>query len=203
MLQLAGSLLAPVAGALLYRWLHDRPGAARLVDGFMVVAVPALIAWQVIPHAWARHGVWAIMVFGLGVAAPALLERISGKLAPHADRLALLAGMSGLCLHAFLEGAALVSKAARVAPAVILHRIPVGLMTWWLLRPRHGFRGASLGIGALLAATVAGYAVGARFLADGRGDTELYQAFVGGSLLHVVFHQSRRDHSHDHGLRRS
>jgi hypothetical protein len=29
---------------------------------------------------------------------------------------------------------------------------------------------------------------------------ELYQAFVSGSLVHVVFHQGRRDHSHDdHG----
>ena len=198
MLQLAGSLLAPVAGAMLYRWLHDRPAAARRVDSFMYVAVPALVAWQVIPHAWANHGVLTIGVVALGVATPALIERISRKLAPHTDNLALLAGMSGLCLHAFLEGAALASKAARVATAVILHRIPVGLMIWWLLRPRHGFKGASLGIGAILAATVAGYAAGARFLADGRGGTELYQAFVGGSLLHVVFHQVRHDHRHEH-----
>ena len=25
---------------------------------------------------------------------------------------------------------------------------------------------------------------------------DLYQAFVGGALLHVMFHQSRRDHRH-------
>ena len=198
MLQLAGSLLAPVTGALLYRWLHDRPGATRLVDGFMYIAVPALVAWQVIPHGWADHGLLTIVVLALGAATPALIERVSHRLAPHADNLALLAGMSGLSLHAFLEGAALVSKAARVAPAVILHRIPVGLMIWWLLRPRHGFKGASLGIGAILAATVAGYAVGARFFADGRSGAELYQAFVGGSLLHVVFHQVRHDHRHEH-----
>ena len=198
MLQLAGSLLAPVAGALLYKWLHHRPGAARLVDGFMYVVVPALVVWRVIPHAWADYGVLAIVVFLLGVGTPALIERVSHKLAPHTDNLALLAGLSGLSLHAFLEGAALVSKAARVAPAVILHRIPVGLMIWWLLRPRHGFRGASLGIGAILAATVAGYAVGAWFFTDGHDGAGLYQALVGGSLLHVVFHQGRHDHRHKH-----
>ena len=69
-------------------------------------------------------------------------------------------------------------------------------MIWWILRPRHGFRGAAMGIGTILAATVAGYAIGARVFADGSG-IELYQAFVGGSLLHAVFHQSRHDHNHD------
>jgi len=196
MLQLAGSLLAPVAGALLYGWLHDRPYGVRLVDGFMYVAVPALVLWQVVPHVWASHGLLAIGVFVLGLGTPALIERISHRLAPHADNLALLAGMSGLSLHAFLEGAALVSNGIQLGLAVILHRIPVGLTVWWLLRPRRGFGGASIGIAAILAATVAGYAAGARFFGDGHGGVGLYQAFVGGSLLHVVFHQSRRDHSH-------
>lgn len=196
MLQLAGSLLAPVAGALLYGWLHNRPYGVRLVDGFMYVAVPALVLWQVVPHVWGSHGLLAIGVFALGVGTPALIERISHRLAPHADNLALLAGMSGLSLHAFLEGAALVSNGLHIGLAVILHRIPVGLTVWWLLRPRRGFGGASIGIAAILAATVAGYAVGARFFGDGHGGVGLYQAFVGGSLLHVVFHQSRHDHSH-------
>jgi hypothetical protein len=63
------------------------------------------------------------------------------------------------------------------------------------LRPRHGFGGASLGIGAILVATLAGYVVGARLVAAGY--VELYQAFVGGSLLHVAFHQGRHDHRHE------
>lgn len=196
MLQLAGSLLAPVAGALLYGWLHDRPYGVRLVDGFMYVAVPALVLWQVVPHVWASHSLLAIGVFALGLGTPALIERISHRLAPHADNLALVAGLSGLSLHAFLEGAALVSNGLQLGLAVILHRIPVGLTVWWLLRPRHGFGGASIGIAVILVATVAGYAAGARFFGDGHGGVGLYQAFVGGSLLHVVFHQSRRDHSH-------
>lgn len=198
MLQLVGSLAAPVVGAFLYRWLHDRPGAARVVDVFMYVAVPALVVWQVIPYAWAGYGVLAIVVFVLGAGTPAIIEFVSHRLAPHTDNLALLAGLSGLALHVFLEGAALVSTGVQIAPAVILHRIMVGLMIWWLLRPRHGFGGALLGIGVILVATVAGYAVGARVFEDGRGGVELYQAFVGGSLLHVVFHQVRHDHSHEH-----
>ena len=133
-----------------------------------------------------------------GVGTPAVIERVSHSLAPHADNLALLAGLSGLWLHAFLEGAAFASEGAQVGAAVILHRIPVGLMVWWLLRPRHGFAGASAGIGAVLVATVAGYAVGTQLFTDDSASVGLYQVFVGGSLLHAVFHQGRRDHQHDH-----
>ena len=197
MLQLAGALAAPVAGALLYGWLHHRPGTARVFDGCMYVAVPALVAWQVLPHAWAEEQ-WlqAVVLLAAGAATPALVERASRALAPHADNLALAVGLSGLALHALLEGAALAPAGAGFAAAVILHRVPVGLAVWWMLRPRHGFRGGTLGIGVLCAATVAGYALGAG-LGDGHGTgVDLYQAFVGGSLLHVVFHQSRRDHRH-------
>lgn len=197
MFQLAGSLAAPLIGAFLYKWLHGRSGAVRLFDGCMYVAVPAIVLGLVLPHSWEDHGVLAILVLLLGMGTPNLIERISRSLAPYADNLALLAGLSGLLIHAFLEGVALVSKETSVAYAVILHRIPVGLMIWWILRPRHGFRGAAIGIGTILAATVAGYAIGAQVFTDGDG-FELYQAFVGGSLLHAVFHQGRHDHRHDH-----
>ncbi len=198
MLQLAGSLAALVVGALLYRWLHDRSGAVRLFDGFMCVAVPALVLWQALPHAWAAHGVTAILAFAVGIGAPTVMERVSQAIAPHADGLALLAGLSGLALHAFLEGAAIAPEEADVALAVILHRIPLGLAIWWMLEPRYGFGGGALGIGAVAAATVVGYAAGSALIAAHGGGMELYQALVGGSLLHVVFHQSRHDHRHEH-----
>lgn len=197
MFQLAGSLAAPVVGAFLYRWLHGWSGAVRLFDGFMYVAVPAIVLWQVLPDSWENHGILAVLVLLLGMVTPNLIERISRSLAPHTDNLALLAGLSGLLIHAFLEGVALVSKGTRIAYAVILHRIPVGLMIWWLLRPRHGFRVAATGIGTILVATVVGYGIGVQIFAEGDG-VELYQAFVGGSLIHAVFHQGRHDHRHEH-----
>ena len=194
-LPLAGALAAPLVGVLLYRWSHRRPGAARVVDGVMLALVPGLVAWQVLPHAWAEHGAATLVVLAAGAGAPVLVERTSRALAPHVDDLALVVGLSGLGLHALLEGAAL-APGTGVAAAVILHRIPVGLAIWWMLRPRHGVRGGALGIGVLSAATVIGYAVGGE-LAGGHGPgVDLYQAFVGGSLLHVVFHQCRRDHRH-------
>ena len=194
MVQLAAAVAAPAFGALLYGWLHERPETVRYLDGLMYVAVPGLVAWQVLPHAWAQHGLFAILVMAAGMATPNLIERLSRALAPHTDNLAILGGLTGLGLHAFLEGAALTPAGASVSAAVVLHRVPVGLVIWWMLRPRHGFAAGALGIGGIGAATLAGYAAGAELL-HGSG-VELYQAFVGGSLLHVVFHQSRHDHRH-------
>ena len=197
MFQLAGSLAAPIMGAFLYGWLHDRSGATRLFDGFMYIAIPALVIWQVVPHAWGEHGISVLLVLVLGIGLPTLIERLSTSLASHTDNVALLVGLSGLALHAFLEGAALVPGETGIVPAIILHRVLVGLTIWWLLRPRHGFRGASLGIAAILAATAGGYAAGTQLFTHG-GGAGLYEAFVGGSLLHVVFHKGRNDHRHKH-----
>ena len=196
MLQLGSALLAPVIGALLYGWLHNRPGVVRFLDSFMYLAVPALVAWQMVPGAWAEAGILALLVMAVGLGVPALIERVSHALAPYTDNLALLGGLSGLGLHALLEGAALSPNEASVSAVVVLHRIPVGLAIWWMVRPRHGFWLAALGIGAIAVATLVGYAVGAELLDDQGSGMELYQAFVGGSLLHVVFHQSRQDHRH-------
>ncbi len=198
MLQLIGVLAAPLVGTLLYRWLHGRPDTVRLVDRFMYVAVPALVLWQVLPHAWAEHPVLATLTLAAGIGAPALIERASHAVAPHTDNLALLAGLSGFALHASLEGAAIAPEEGNIAPAVILHRIPVGFVIWWMLEPRYGLRGGALGVGAIMVATMIGYVVGSAVIADHGSGGEFYQTFVGGSLLHVVFHQSRHDHRHEH-----
>lgn len=194
-------LAAPAAGPALYRILHGHPRAARVVDGSVYVAVPALVAWQVLPHAWAERSLLAIGAVGVGLLLPLGMERVSRALAPRTDDVALLAGLSGIVVHALLEGAALVpgsdeGVATPLALAVVLHRIPVGLVIWWLIRPRHGVAAASAGVGSLILATLVGFGLGG-LLGEAHGSAaEIYQALVSGSLVHVVFHQGRHDHDH-------
>ena len=200
MLAFWAALVAPVLGALLYGVLHERPRTMRFVDTSMRFAIPVLVGWQVLHHGWEEFGLLAVAAIGLGVATPPLIERLSRAIAPYADNISIVAGISGLALHALLEGAALAPEGAGLQIAVILHRVPIGLVIWWMVRPRHGRRGAALGIGALAAATALGYFLGEQVLSEFEAGATLYQAYVGGSLMHVVFHQSRRDHRHDaHG----
>jgi zinc transporter ZupT len=196
------ALAAPAAGPLLYGLIHGRPRAARALDRFVYVLVPILVAWQILPEAWERRTIWPLLAVGIGVALPGWVERASHALAHRTDAAALVVGLSGLVLHSLLEGAALAPLGASppgpaFTLAVTLHRVAEGLVVWWLLRPRYGTTGAIAGVGLLLGATAAGFALGLELLAGvestGAG---LYQAFVAGSLVHVVFHQGRHDHTH-------
>ena len=206
---LIAAVAAPVLGPVLYRLLHPHPRAAGLVDGFVYLAVPVLVAWQVLPHAVAEGSLVPLVVVTVGFLLPALVERASHALADQTDNLAMVIGIIGLALHAALEGAALGPGAAggaggrdAFALAVILHRIPVGLVIWWLIRPRFGQGAAALGVASLMVATLAGWGAGHEFF-DGMhsGGAELFQIFVSGSLVHVVYHQGRHDHDHSHGDR--
>jgi hypothetical protein len=199
---LIAAIVAPFAGPVLYRVLHDHPRAVRLVDGFVYIAVPALLTWQVAHLALEQSGLLVLGAAGAGLAVPSLAEQVSHALHRHTDKLALVMGVSGLVLHALLEGGALAPGEGGVplafGLAVILHRIPVSLVIWWLVRPRYGAGLALLGIGAIVLVTVAGYVVGTEVLEGAHGPGgDLYQAFVSGSLVHVVFHQGRHDHTHD------
>jgi hypothetical protein len=202
LIYLIAAIAAPIVGPLLYRVLHNHPGAVRSVDGFVYIAVPALLAWQVGHLALERSMVPVLVAAAAGLAIPTLAERVSHVLHRHTDQLALVMGVSGLALHALLEGAALAPGEEGVAfafgLALVLHRIPVSLVIWWLVRPRYGLGAAMLGIGAIVVVTLAGFVLGTEVVeaAHGAGG-DLYQAFVSGSLVHVVFHQGRHDHMHD------
>jgi hypothetical protein len=199
---LIAALVTPIAGPVLYWLLHDHPRAVRAVDRFVYVSVPVLVALQVLPAAWEHRNFLMIAAAAAGLLVPTAMERASHALHRHTDTLALVVGLSGLLLHTLLEGAALVPSEEGVpvtfALAVILHQMPVGLILWWLLRPRYGFVAAAAGVGGIVAGTALGYALGIEVLAAVHGEgAELYQAFVAGSLMHVVFHQGRGDHQHD------
>jgi len=190
---------APLLAPVLYRVLHDRPSAVETFDKFVYLAVPMLVAWQVLPHAWEEQNVLLILAVTGGLVLPILVERAYQSIADETDNLAIAAGLSGLVLHALLEGAALTptSPDPPLVAAIILHRIPMSLVIWWLIFPRFGTKKAAAGIGLLVLATLAGYSLGSEFLSGLEGDgAALYQAFVSGSLIHVVFHQGRHDHDH-------
>ncbi len=197
-------LLAPVLGAALYRALHGRAHLRRLVDRSVYVAVPLLVAAQVLPHAIEERSLLVIVVLAAGVLLPGAFERASRALAHRTDDLGLVVGYSGLLLHALLEGGAFAPLGAPVEPtfawAVVLHRVPVGLVVWWLVRPRHGGPLAAAALGGVVGATLLGFLIGNEVLGPVHGPgIELYHAFVSGTLVHVVFHQGRHDHAHhDH-----
>ena len=198
MLPLVSALLAPLAGVLIYVTMHDRPRTVRLLDTAVIVSLPILVAVQVGLHAWAERSLAPVVLVVLGAGLLALVERLSHTLARHTDDVTILFVVVGIALHALLEGSALTAGASPAfVLAVVAHRVVLGLLIWWLVVPRHGVPVAAAGVAAILAATLAGYVVGTGLMTDLTFiDSHLLEAFVAGTLLHVVFHQGREDHRH-------
>ena len=200
------ALAATVAGAVLYRLLHDHPKLTRAFDLTMYVAVPLLIGWQVFGHVVEHYG-WDLTrillllgVMALGFGLPILIEHLYNQTRFGVELLSVLAGFTGLAIHAVLEGVSLKGEALSIVGAIALHRIMVGLMIWWILFPRYGRLPAILGICSLLAATTVGFFLGSSLPEAALSGTngELFQAFVAGSLMHVVLHENYHGSPHDH-----
>lgn len=196
---LALSLLTLAAGPLLYKTAQAaRNPLLAALDGFVFVAIGGLILLHVLPESVALGGWAAALACLVGLVAPTLLEhRLHGR-ARQVHAVALLLGLAALGMHAFMDGLVLggdhegESHAHHMLPmAVILHRLPEGLMVWFLVRPLYGLPKALATLGLIAVSTVAGFSlsevVASSIEHQGRG---LFQALVGGSLLHVVMHRS-------------
>lgn len=193
------SLAALLVGPVVERLVRRAAWTEAMLDGFVLTALVGLILIHVLPHNVEVAGLWAFVAAGLGFLVPLLLE---GRLHQHGDgarglhRWLLVAGFLGYAIHASLDGLALATghddhgnAGELLGVAVVLHRIPVGLAIWWLLRPAVGPLGTLAIIGTIAASTIAGYSASA-WLLDGleRPAVGLLQALVAGSLLHVALH---------------
>ncbi len=191
------SILALALGPLMYQLAGRGHAMLSILDGFVFAAIGGLVLLSVLPETMA-HGGWATVVFiALGFAGPALAERLFHRVAKHAHVGALALGLLGLTLHALFDGATLAGDSvggAKLPTAVVVHRFPVGLAIWWLLRPHFGRLIATLVLALVAAATATGYGVGPP-VAAGLSNQSIawFQAFVAGSLLHVVFYRPHLD----------
>lgn len=212
MLLLWLSIAVLAAGPALYKLVTYRAQAYWALDGFVLASVGGLILLHVLPPTIAAAGGWALWAAGAGLVLPILAERGSKYgVTSLASKALMGVALLGLAAHTVLDGVTLGARAHdevgfAVALAVLVHRLPVALLVWWLIRPRHGKRWATAALGVIAVGTVLGYGVEESLhgVMSGVGFASL-QAFVAGSLMHVLAHQppatesgAPHDHSHDH-----
>ncbi len=201
LLYVAASLLALFVGPLLLRLAAQARGLGAAIDGFVLVALGGLVLLHLLPEALEHAGGWALGAAFAGALLPLLIE---GPLARGArPRRVVWVAMLALAAHALVDGGALAGaeRSPALALGVVLHRLPVGLFVWWVVRPLHGPRVAWGALGVVSAATLIGLAIGTSLHGAAPAVAlGAFDALVGGSLLHVLLHEvSPRGLTHHHG----
>lgn len=194
--------IGPTLGHLIARF----PDGRRFLEGFVTAGMALLCCFQVLPEALELSGLPALAPLIAGLLIPTALERFLIGSIRSAHLFALLLAASGLLLHEFMDGAALAGfeghhelgpdLEASIATGIFIHRVPMGLLIWWAIGSRFGYRIAVGVLSAMAFSTIAGCILGGPWIQALHGELVGYVlALLVGSLLHVVLHQST--HSHD------
>ena len=202
---LLGSLVALVVGPLLLQFKRLGSQATGFLGGFTFITIAGLIGFGIVPEAVNAGGwpAWVWLLLGLGF--PVLLETQFHRMHAQAHLLVLIISICGLALHAAIDGAAMAVPAGNKAMhehgdelglAVMLHRLPVGIAVWHLLSPTLGWRAALAVLGLMMLATVGGFTLGPQLSeASASEAVAWFQAFVAGSILHVIVYEPGHQHS--------
>lgn len=168
--------------------------------GLMLALLGMVLFADILPDT----GLIGIALVATGFVLPYLLEHGFHRFARQAHLLTLIVGLVGLMLHAMIDGAGLVpaehgagEHASWLAWAIVVHRVPVGMMTWWLLGPQFGWKPALAALFGMALFTLLGYTLAGEVLTLDHHQLGLLEAVVTGSLLHVILNKRHAD-KHQH-----
>jgi len=190
------STAALLIGPMIYSAVRQYVLAKRIFDGLILLTIAAIIGFNIVPEALEHGGALAIIVILLGLAFPMLLERLFRKATDTAHLVVVLIAATGLLIHAVVDGIALLPESGTgLAHAIVLHRIPVGMALWWTIRPSFGAPAAVAMFAFIILATGAGYFIGDTLIeVSGARSLAMLQAFVSGSLVHVIAFGVKHEH---------
>ncbi len=213
------SILALIAGPFIYALGRKQPDIRQILDGFVFITVAGIVCVFIIPQAISAGGFLAIGFLLLGLAFPVVIERTFERSMHEAHVFILFLAALGLVVHAIVDGIALLPTASadgsglvhggelfaalfdnHLAVGVILHRLPVGMAIWWSVRSSFGV-GAAVGtFVTVIVATAFAYLLGQPIVELAEAPSIAWlQAFVSGSLVHVVAFGISHDHDeHEH-----
>ncbi len=196
------SIFSLFIGPVLYQWLRKGGFAAKAFDSLIIAVLILLMAFFLIPESWAELGYSSIALILTGYLVPGLLEQLIKKAAHTLHIMSLLLALTGLALHAMLDGAALnsggLAGASNLSLAVVLHRLGVGMMIWMMVQPVFG-RNIAFGVLAFASlATVGGYLLSEVLVGlEGQYAMSVIQALIIGMLVHSLVHRSHgASHAH-------
>ena len=190
------SIAALLLGPVIYAKSRGNPALRRILNGLILVTIAAIIGLHIIPEALQHGGNLAIVLIVAGIAFPMILERLFSKATDAAHLVIVAIAAAGLLIHAIIDGIALLPESGKgLAYAIVVHRLPVGMAIWWAVHRNFGKTVTAIVFAAIILATAAGYFVGDSIIEMAEAKTlAMLQAFVSGSLIHVVMFGIKHEH---------
>lgn len=204
------SLIPIFVAPFLYESLEVWGRRSQLVERILFLTIAILVVAHIIPESIYLAGWEAVLLAMVGWFLPSLGESFWHRAAHKIHFVPVFLAIVGLCLHGLIDGVAIALGTLfsgnefswqglrhHLLPiAVILHRFPAAIFLWWLIRPKFGVGTAVFILAGLALMTGLGYWIGLYgvTLFYQEYALGLFQALVGGSLLHVATH--RVTHSH-------
>ncbi|NVJ59271.1 MAG: hypothetical protein HWE27_02720 [Gammaproteobacteria bacterium] len=208
MVYLILSIAVLAIAPLLAKWFDRSPAFEHLLSTFLLVVLGGIVLVELLPLSIQNGGWISVPLALLGLTGPSLIEKVFRKVADSTHQITLLIGFSGLLLHTMADGASLndfshLSSASKWLPlAIVLHRVPVALSVLWIIRPVFGFKAVWFALSTIAIFTVFGFILGVELEAAMNSSSFAWlQAFVSGTLLHVLLHRPHRhhhEHEHEH-----
>ncbi len=188
MLLLLASLIALGSAPWVDRSLVGRPRASAMLDAAATVLVGGLVLLQILPEALSHGGGMVLAAVAIGALVPAGCGRL-----PNGELGVVVLATVALALHGLVDGAILATSqephSQALAEAVVLHSLPVGLAVWRATASHHGHWVAGVVLGVAVLSEALGFAA-AELIPVGGSALAVAQAFVAGSLLHLISHRS-------------
>lgn len=190
------SLIGLALGPTLFALGRRQPIAFAALEGLTLGLVPALLLFRLLPHLYEDVGPMALVLAAIGFLGFWLVERQSHEAGARVQNAVMVPAMA---VHSLLDGGSLAvafaiggdaATPAMLGGALVLHRLPEGLLLARALTPELGFRRMLHRVALLGAATLAG-ALGGRALIDAAPHT-LLDGFVAlglGVMLRLSVHR--------------
>ncbi|MCF7840764.1 MAG: permease [Candidatus Marinimicrobia bacterium] len=187
---------ALILGPLVAQALRKNRPVNQVLDGFVLVSITGLAMLHLLPEAILSIQWGALVMLAIGALLPSLIEHRFHEMEHKAHVGVILVVLVGILVHTLLDGMALSEMSVEhgageaLAIAVVLHRLPVGILVWWSARSAYGKRGGIFTLSVMAIFTLVGYWLGGnQFQIISSPVVSYLQALITGSLLHVILHK--------------
>jgi len=194
------ALIATIIGPLIYILVRRQVRYKPISDTFILVITAGIILFQALPESYDSIGLLSLLLLILGTSIPRIIELLFRKAAEKTHFLTLVIAIMGLVIHGVVDGSALTmnqyEQGSLIPLAIMLHRAPISMTLWWLIKPQFG-QGYAIGVVfVLLLATFLGFQYSYLLMDQLHNKGFMaFQSLISGTLLHVLYHKPGH---HDH-----